>query len=147
LDKISDYKAIIADQIKSRGYDIGVVCLNAGTFANLAPFGEISDQAVQDMCNINVSHVIYCIKTLLPLMTNRKQVQFASSQPRCALILTSSQSSIRPFPMISLYAASKVFVTYLAQALSYELSDKVDVFSYEPGYVETNMTTRIHDTQ
>ena len=72
LDKISDYKAIIADQIKSRGYDVGVVCLNAGTFANLAPFGDIPDQAVQDMCNINVSHVIYCIKTLLPLMTNRK---------------------------------------------------------------------------
>ena len=42
---------------------------------------------------------------------------------------------------MSLYSASKIFVTYLAQALSYELGDNIDVFSYEPGYVETKMTS------
>jgi len=38
-----------------------------------------------------------------------------------------------------MYTASKVFTTYLAESLSFEWRDKVDVISYRPASVNTNM--------
>ena len=49
-------------------------------------------------------------------------------------------SSVLPISAVSLYAASKVYGKYLAEALNYELKEKVDVISYEPGFVCSNMT-------
>lgn len=38
-----------------------------------------------------------------------------------------------------MYCASKVFTTYLGECLNFEWKDKVDVLSYRPGNVDTNM--------
>lgn len=43
-------------------------------------------------------------------------------------------------PGILVYSAVKSFVTFLAEGLHYELKNKVDVMSYAPGYVSTNLT-------
>lgn len=47
-----------------------------------------------------------------------------------------------PAPGISVYSASKAFISYLAHGLSYELrmmSHKIDVLSYEAGRVSTKL--------
>ena len=40
------------------------------------------------------------------------------------------------------YAASKSYEAFLATALSYEVKEKIDVISYEPAYVHSQMVKR-----
>ena len=40
---------------------------------------------------------------------------------------------------MALYSSSKVFISYLGEALGYEFRDTVDVISYRPASVDTNM--------
>jgi len=42
-------------------------------------------------------------------------------------------------PALSLYSATKVFDSFLAEGLSYELSDKIDVMSYMAGKTATKL--------
>ena len=46
-NKIEDYKSIIADQIKLKGYDVGVLCLNAGILWKMRKFDEHPDNFVE----------------------------------------------------------------------------------------------------
>ena len=72
LDKIEQYQTLIADVIKSKGYDVGVLCLNAGMIWKVRNFEEYPDEQVEQMNNVNVGHVIYLLKVMLPLLNNRK---------------------------------------------------------------------------
>ena len=58
------------------------------------------------------------------------------------MIATSSIAGCVPSPILTTYCSTKVFVTYLAQGLDYELKDKVDIKSYAPGYVATKLAKR-----
>lgn len=55
-------------------------------------------------------------------------------------MITSSVASGIPLPGAVNYAATKTFVSYLAQGLNYELKDKkIDVLDWKPGEVATKM--------
>lgn len=54
-------------------------------------------------------------------------------------MVTSSVYTIASVPNVIPYCASKVFSLYFAVGLSMEISDKVDVLGWEPGYVSTKM--------
>ena len=69
---------------------------------------------------------------MLPQLLNRKT--------RSGIVITSSSASVLPLPAMALYSATKVYEKYLAEALNFELKEKVDVISYEPGMVCSNMT-------
>ena len=58
---------------------------------------------------------------------------------KSALIFTSSIAADGPIPGSITYSSSKTFTTYLGEGLYYELLGKVDVLSYRPGNVDTNM--------
>lgn len=61
------------------------------------------------------------------------------------VIFTSSVGS-RPLLFFTLYGATTVFVTTLAVSMKYEMKDMgVDVLSFEPGMVRTEMSERIQD--
>ena len=73
------------------------------------------------------------------LMANQLTSRLSKHGQKAALVFTSSISCIRPMPGIGMYSSTKVFTTYLARALSYEMKDTVDVIAYCPGEVDTNM--------
>jgi len=58
---------------------------------------------------------------------------------KAGLIITSSLTANRPIPGFQIYSATKVFGSYIAEALNYEFKDKVDVLSYRPASVNTLM--------
>ena len=76
------------------------------------------------------------MKSLLDGMMNRKQ--------RSAIIVTSSIAAQLVFPCLTFYAATKVFVSRISRCLNLELKDKIDVMTWEPGYVKTKMTKMDH---
>jgi len=43
------------------------------------------------------------------------------------------------YPGLTMYCASKTFTTYIAECLNFEWKDRVDVISYRPASVDTNM--------
>jgi len=45
-------------------------------------------------------------------------------------------------PGFTVYSATKVFDSYIAEALNYEFKGKVDVLSYRPASVDSNMNPK-----
>ena len=61
---------------------------------------------------------------------------------KAAMILTSSIAAGMAIPGNLTYSATKTFATYIGEGLYYELQDKVDVISFRPGNVDTNMNPK-----
>ena len=80
-------------------------------------------------------HPIYLCKAMLPTMQKRKH--------RSAIVITSSLFSLRATAGNATYCASKTFVSYLAEALYYELKDhQIDCLNWIPGETSTKMLRR-----
>ena len=47
-------------------------------------------------------------------------------------------------PGIAIYAASKSMISFIAQGLSYELSNSVDILCYEPAFLKTHMVSNFN---
>ncbi len=56
---------------------------------------------------------------------------------RSALIITSSFLAQKPTPGLVSYSSTKAAVTFFAEALSYEVDDKIDVMGWDCGSVVT----------
>jgi short-subunit dehydrogenase len=61
---------------------------------------------------------------------------------KAALVFVGSAAAGFPFPGVITYSATKSFTTYLAEGLNFELEGKVDVLSYQPGHVDTNINSK-----
>ena len=57
------------------------------------------------------------------------------------MVIVSSIRADYPVPGHLMYSASKTFSTYLAEGLNFEWKDKVDVLSYRPSNVYSQMNT------
>ena len=55
------------------------------------------------------------------------------------MIFISSVSADTPLPCILTYSATKSFCTYMGEGLNFEFKDTIDVISYRPASVDTNM--------
>ena len=62
-----------------------------------------------------------------------------SRDARSAIVVTSTGLAGRPMPGCVTYSSAKVCSSYMAQALNYELKDKIDVLSWEAGVAGTKM--------
>jgi NAD(P)-dependent dehydrogenase (short-subunit alcohol dehydrogenase family) len=74
---------------------------------------------------------MYTAKVMVNQLIDRKE--------RSAIIVTSSGLGARPVAGCVTYSAAKACSSYMAQALSFELGDKVDVMSWEAGPAGTKM--------
>ena len=54
-------------------------------------------------------------------------------------MILSSISAATPLSGMTIYSATKAFDTYISEGLHHEVKDKMDVMSYQPGFVDTNM--------
>ncbi|XP_077378145.1 17-beta-hydroxysteroid dehydrogenase type 3 isoform X2 [Festucalex cinctus] len=124
--------------------DIGVLVNNVGMVPSAVPRrfleDEDLDQTIMRIINCNVRTMVKMCKIILPGMENRRKGVIVN--------IASGIASI-PFPMYSLYAASKIFVERFSQGLQAEYRDKgIIIQAVSPfgvstrmvGYQPTNMT-------
>ena len=60
-------------------------------------------------------------------------------EQKSAIVFTSSIAGTYEHPGMAAYSATKGFVTLLAKSLYYEVKDSIDVLSFNPGLVSSNM--------
>ncbi|XP_061673619.1 17-beta-hydroxysteroid dehydrogenase type 3 [Syngnathoides biaculeatus] len=146
-------KVIVADFIQDNIFsdieeqlkylDIGVLVNNVGMLPSVVPRRfleeEDLDQIITSVINCNVKTMVKMCKIILPGMENRRKGVIVN--------IASGIASI-PFPLYSLYAASKIFVERFSQGLHGEYKDKgVIIQAVTPfgvstrmvGYQQTNM--------
>lgn len=132
LRSIEEYKNEIASKLAD--LDVAIVVLNAGYVIG-GLFNELSDEEVERHMQINGCHVMYGAKALIGQLVQR----FDEKKKKSALIIVSSIMSVLPLSGVTSYCATKIFASYVGEALNMEYKDKVDVMSYQPGGVATKM--------
>uniref|UniRef100_UPI003AAA3FEB hydroxysteroid (20-beta) dehydrogenase 2 isoform X1 n=1 Tax=Centroberyx gerrardi TaxID=166262 RepID=UPI003AAA3FEB len=135
-DGHSIYPAI-ADGL--RGLEIGILVNNVGMAysENFAYFLEIpnSEQKITHIINCNMLSVTQMTRLVLPGMVERGTG---------LIINISSEAGTRPQPLLSLYSATKIFITYLSQCLHAEYKSRgITVQCVSPFIVSTNMTHKV----
>jgi 17beta-estradiol 17-dehydrogenase / very-long-chain 3-oxoacyl-CoA reductase len=115
-------------------YDISILINNVG-LDHHNTFERVKIDHIYSMINLNVIPQTLLTKILLNKMNSRNR--------RSSVITLSSFAGEFPFPMKSLYSATKIFNHYLSVALSEEMksTDKIDWLSVKPLEVETVMST------
>ncbi|XP_077417322.1 17-beta-hydroxysteroid dehydrogenase type 3 isoform X2 [Vanacampus margaritifer] len=115
--------------------DIGVLVNNVGMVPSVLPQrfleDEDLDQTIVRVINCNVRTMVKMCRIILPGMENRRKGVIVN--------IASGIASI-PFPMYSLYAASKIFVERFSQGLQAEYKDKgIIIQAVSPFGVSTRM--------
>ncbi|XP_054467772.1 17-beta-hydroxysteroid dehydrogenase type 3 [Anoplopoma fimbria] len=122
-------------EVQLRGLNIGVLVNNVGMLPSFIPskFLECAqlDQTITKVINCNVKTMAKMCRIILPGMENRGK--------GVILNISSGIASI-PFPLYTLYAASKVFVERFSQSLQAEYNDKgIIIQAVAPFGVSTRM--------
>ena len=115
-------------------YDISILVNNVG-LDHHNTFDRVKIDHIYSMINLNVLPQTMLTKIFLNKMNTRNK--------RSSVISMSSFAGDFPFPMKSLYSASKVFSHYLTISLAEEMkaNDRIDWLSVKPLEVETVMST------
>lgn len=124
---IEDYIEL-ADSVKS--LDVSILINNAG-YANIGPIEEEEYDELERMVKTNMGPYVYLTRSMLPRMLKREK--------KSGIIFTSSVSATITIPGVSTYGATKAFNDHFSQSLAYEVIDKVDVLSFKPAGVASNM--------
>jgi 17beta-estradiol 17-dehydrogenase / very-long-chain 3-oxoacyl-CoA reductase len=61
-------------------------------------------------------------------------------EKRSAIVNLSSVAGEYPLPFISVYSATKAYNDFFSQSIEMEYSQKIDILSVKPLYVESNMS-------
>ncbi|XP_034462239.1 very-long-chain 3-oxoacyl-CoA reductase [Hippoglossus hippoglossus] len=122
-----------------QGLEIGILVNNVGMSYSdkFAVFLDVQDpeRKITEVINCNVLSVPQMTRMVLPDMIKRG---------KGLIINISSEIGVRPQPFMSLYSATKIFVTYFSQCLNTEYKGKgITVQCVAPFFVSTNMTHNI----
>lgn len=129
MDKVELYRDLLKkDELAN--LDIGMICLNAGCVVE-SPVDLTTDADFERVVGLNMLHPVYFTKAILPDLLSRES--------RSCILFTGSLIANRVFPGVASYAATKSMVNNFAQALHFEVKNKVDVTVWEPGPCETNI--------
>ncbi|KAM3927295.1 very-long-chain 3-oxoacyl-CoA reductase-B-like [Leptodactylus fuscus] len=124
----------VEQELKS--LDIGILVNNVGMIYNPTPVTflnvpNVSERAMATM-NCNMTSAVQMTRIVLPKMIQRK---------KGLIINVSSEAGNRPYPMMTIYSATKAFLDFFSRALNIEYKSKgITVQSVTPMMVSTNMT-------
>ncbi|KAM4876805.1 17-beta-hydroxysteroid dehydrogenase type 3 [Thomomys bottae] len=122
---------------KLEGLEIGILVNNVGMLPSLLPsyFLSTSDE-IQSLIHCNITSVVKMTQIILKHMESRQK----------GLILNiSSGVGLRPWPLYSLYSASKAFVCTFSKALQAEYKAKgIIIQVLTPFAVSTPMTKHLN---
>jgi NAD(P)-dependent dehydrogenase (short-subunit alcohol dehydrogenase family) len=112
--------------VRSSGRKLDVVFANAGV-AQIAPLGSV-DEAFFDLhFNANVKGLFFTVQKALPLLKDGASV-----------ILNASIATVKGFPGISVYSATKGAVRSFARTWTNELRERrIRVNAISPGHIDT----------
>jgi NAD(P)-dependent dehydrogenase (short-subunit alcohol dehydrogenase family) len=114
------------ETVQKQNRRIDVVFANAG-IAQLAPFGTVDEKFFDLHFNANVKGLFFTVQKALPLMNNGG-----------AIILNGSIATIKGFPDISVYSATKAAVRSFARTWTNELRERrIRVNTISPGHIDT----------
>lgn len=124
--------AVLADldriyaTVKAQAGRIDVLVANAGVY-EAATFGEITEEHFDKTFNINVRGLLFAVQKALPLLSKGASV-----------ILVGSVASIKGFPSLSVYNASKAAVRAFARSWIVDLKGRdIRINVLSPGNVVT----------
>lgn len=115
-----------------KGIHVGILVNNVGK-QHVFPtyFGEVPEQELWDIININVGATTLMTKLILPQMVARRQG---------AIVNVSSSSELQPLPLMTVYAATKIFVKSFSEALRVEYqSEGITIQHLSPFFINTKM--------
>ncbi|XP_017014018.2 hydroxysteroid dehydrogenase-like protein 1 [Drosophila takahashii] len=136
-------KWIVADFAKGReaydhiekelvGIDVGILVNNVGMAIESDTFDQIPEDLLWDLLTVNMGSVTMLTRKILPQMIARR---------KGAIVNLGSSSELQPFPYMTVYAASKKFMTFFSKGLEAEVAEhNIHVQLVMPGFVRTNMT-------
>ena len=126
--------AAVVKAAQAGGQTIGVLVNNAG-ISETGPFVEAPTERLLALIDLNVRAMTEMTHRVLPGMVERGAGR---------VLNVSSMSAFQPLPTMGTYAASKVFVLSLTEALSEELRGTgVTVTALCPGFTQTDMMDEI----
>ncbi|KAI4879482.1 hypothetical protein NFI96_010367 [Prochilodus magdalenae] len=127
----------IAQQLK--GLEIGILVNNvgmnyAGELVNLLDVPD-PEKRITEVINCNIMSVTQMSRLILPHMIERQTG---------LIINISSEAASQPQPMLTVYSATKIFVTYFSRCLHAEYRSRgITVQCVAPFVVSTNMTHNV----
>ena len=125
ISNLDDLDRIYAT-IKDEAERIDVLAVNAGRYES-AGFGAITEEHFDKIFNLNVRGLLFAVQKALPLLSDGASV-----------ILTGSIASIKGFPSLSVYSASKAAVRSFARSWIADLKGRgIRINVMSPGTVET----------
>lgn len=112
--------------VQKRNRKIDVIFANAG-IAQLAPFGSVDEKFYDLHFDANVKGLFFTVQKGLPFMTDGGSI-----------ILTASIATIKAFPNISVYSATKAAIRSFARTWTNELRERhIRVNAISPGHIDT----------
>ncbi len=114
------------EAVRKRNRKIDVLFANAG-IAQLAHFGAVDEKFYDSHFNVNVKGTFFTVQKALPLLNDG-----------ASIILTGSIASIKGFPDISVYSATKAAIRSFARTWSNDLRERrIRVNTLSPGHIDT----------
>jgi NAD(P)-dependent dehydrogenase (short-subunit alcohol dehydrogenase family) len=125
ISNLDDLARIYAT-LKDKAGHIDVLAVNAGYY-EFARLGEITEEHFDKILNTNVRGLLFTVQKALPLLAEGASV-----------ILTGSIATIKGFPSLSVYSASKAAVRSFARSWIADLRGRgIRINVMSPGTVET----------
>jgi len=114
------------EAVKRHNRKIDVLFANAGV-AQLAPFGTVDEKFFDLHFDANVKGLFFSVQKGLPFMNDGG-----------AIILNASIATIKGFPAMSVYSATKAAVRSFARTWTNELRERrIRVNAISPGHIDT----------
>ena len=119
----------IFEKIKSTKGHIDILFASAGVGDFGVPLGKITEESFNKTFNVNVRGTLFTVQKALPLMRDGGSI-----------IMNGSIASIKGFPGMSVYNASKAAVRSFARTWTNDLKDRnIRVNVLSPGTIDTGV--------
>lgn len=127
-----DARALVERTVAELG-DLHVLVNNAGV-ARLGPFGEITDDDVHALVDVDLKGPIFVTRAALPFLRRHRE------SGGSAVLNVSSSVTLMALKRYAVYSAAKAGLDMLTRCLALELAaDRVRVNAVLPGVVETGI--------
>ncbi len=125
ISKMEDLDMLFAT-IKLKAKRLDILFANAG-IGEFAPLGQISESHFDKVFGVNVKGTLFTAQKALPLMPDGG-----------AIVLNASMVSVKGFPALGVYAASKAALRSFARTWSVDLKERrIRVNAINPGTIIT----------
>lgn len=132
LNSLSELEQMLTSEKKQVG-----VLINCAGYGKFGSYADIENSAALGMIDLNCRALVGVTNIVLPFMERGAKI-----------LQICSISSFQPLPLMSVYAASKVFVLNYSRALWMELKPRgISVTALCPGWVDTAFFKTATDTK